>query len=154
MTATEAFLMGRVLYEEWSAYWPNQARIEPEAAEEAAGDFGPFINAIPKYVVSNTLTEASWSNTTILSGDVAAQVQQLKDRTAGTISLSGSATLVRWLLAKGLLDELDLLVHPIAVGRGHRLFEEGATHPLRLVRHEAFSTGVLALRYVPAGDPA
>jgi len=80
---------------------------------------------------------------------VAAEIRKVKERTDGDIGMSGSATLVRWLLAHGLLDELNLLVHPIAVGHGRRLFEDTSTHPLRLVRHEAFETGVLHLTYAP-----
>ena len=137
----DAFLMGRVLYEEWAAYWPRQLRTEPDEVQEAAEDFARFINDIPKYVVSNTVGEAAWHHTTVLSGDVAAQVAALKDRTDGGIGMSGSATTVRWLLAEGLLDQLDLLVHPIAVGRGRRLFEDTPTHPLELVRHEALPAG-------------
>ena len=140
---TTAFLMGRVLYEQWAEYWPNQGDDVP---------FASFINNVPKYVVSNTLTEATWNNTTVISGDVAAQLQALKDQTDGNIGMSGSATLVRWLLANGLLDDLNLMVHPIAVGHGQHLFEDTPTHPLQLVKHETFSTGVLNLTYVPAGD--
>jgi dihydrofolate reductase len=138
-----AFLMGRVLYGEWSEYWPNQDDEVP---------FASFINNVPKYVVSNSLGEATWRNTTVISGDVAAQLKALKDRTEGDIVMSGSPTLVRWLLANGLLDELHLLVHPIAVGHGHRLFEDTATQPLRLVQNETFKTGVLYLIYAPADD--
>jgi len=139
-TTAEAFLMGRVLYEEWAGYWPSHAE----------DDFGPFINAIPKYVVSDSLTEATWDNTTIVSGDVESELRGLKERTTGDIAMSGSPTLVRWLLANGLLDELHLLVHPIAVGHGHRLFEDTPTHPLRLLRNATFTTGVLHLVYAPA----
>jgi dihydrofolate reductase len=138
-----AILMGRVLYDEWAAYWPNQDDDVP---------FSSFINNVPKHVVSNTLTEATWTNTRVISGDVAAEIHELKDRTDGNIGMSGSATLVRWLLSKGLLDELNLMVHPIAVGHGQRLFEDTPTHPLRLVDHETFSTGVLNLTYAPAGE--
>jgi dihydrofolate reductase len=141
--ANSALLMGRVLYDEWAAYWPNQDDDVP---------FASFINNVPKYVVSNTLTEATWTNTTVISGDVATQIQELKDRTDGNIGMSGSATLVCWLLANGLLDELNLMVHPIAVGHGQRLFEDTPTHPLQLVNHETFSTGVLNLTYAPAND--
>ncbi|MGI9120661.1 MAG: dihydrofolate reductase family protein [Acidimicrobiales bacterium] len=136
-----AFLMGRVLYEEWAGYWPNQGDEVP---------FASFINSVPKYVVSSTLDEATWANTTVISGDVAAQIEQLKDGTDGDIGISGSATLVRWLLANGLLDELNLLVHPIAVGHGQRLFEDTPTHRLQLVKQETFETGVLNLTYAPA----
>jgi len=138
---TKAFLMGRKLYQEWSQYWPDKTE-----------DFGAFINAVPKYVLSNSLTEATWSNTTILSGDdeqVAGRLREIKDQYDGDITLSGSATTVRWLLAHGLLDELRLLVHPIAVGHGQRLFEDTPQQPLRLLSHEVFKTGVLNLAYAP-----
>lgn len=136
----EAFLMGRVLYEEWSSYWPAQGDEVP---------FASFINNVPKYVVSNTLDKATWNNTTVVSGDVAAELRQIKER-SGDIGISGSATLVRWLLANNLLDELALMVHPIVVGHGERLFEDSPTHPLQLVHHEVFETGVLNLTYAPA----
>lgn len=137
-----AFLMGRVLYDEWVDYWPAQ---DDE-------DFGSFINNVSKYVVSNTLRDASWQNTTVISGDVGTQILKLKQETDGDIGMWGSATLVRWLLANGLLDELNLMVHPIAVGRGQRLFEDTPTYPLRLVKQETFETGVLNLSYAPADD--
>ncbi len=141
METAKAFLMGRVLYQEWASYWPSQGDDVP---------FSSFINNMPKYVVSNTLTEATWNNTKVISGDVAANLRQLKEQTDGDIGMSGSATLVRWLLTNGLLDQLNLLVHPIAVGHGHRLFEDGLTHPLQLAKHQVFTTGVLNLTYVPA----
>jgi dihydrofolate reductase len=137
-----AFLMGRVLYDEWSGYWPDQ--------DEDEEPFAAFLNNHPKYVVSNSLEAAEWNNTTIVSGDVPKQLRDLKDRTDGDLVITGSATLVRSLLADGVLDELRLLVHPIVVGHGNRLFDDGKTHPLELVNHEVFSTGVLNLTYVPA----
>jgi dihydrofolate reductase len=143
METNEAFLMGRVLYDQWSAYWAEQDDDVP---------FASFINNIPKYVVSNTLTEASWNNTQIISGDVSTKLQELKDRTANGIGMSGSPTLVRWLLANNLLDELNLMVHPIAVGQGERLFDDTPTHKLELIKHETFKTGVLNLTYAPAGE--
>jgi len=139
-----ALLMGRKLYEEWAAYWPNHT------GEDA--DFADFLKHVDKYVVSNTLEEAEWDNTTIISGDAAGQIHELKERTQGDIGMSGSATLVRWLLAEGLLDELNLLVHPLVVGHGQRLFEDTPRHPLTLTGHEVFSTGVLNLTYAPAAD--
>jgi dihydrofolate reductase len=141
MATMKAFLMGRVLYEEWSDYWPKQDDDVP---------FSSFINNTPKYVVSNTLEEATWNNTTVVSGDVTAQLREIKERTDGDIGISGSATLVRWLLANDLLDELALLVHPIAVGHGQRLFEDTPTHPLELVTSNTLATGVLHLVYAPA----
>jgi len=143
METAKAFMMGRVLYDEWASYWPNQGDEVP---------FSSFINNVQKYVVSNTITEATWNNTKVITGDLAANIRNAKEATDGSISMSGSATLVRWLLANGLLDELKLLVHPIAVGHGQRLFEDGLTHPLQLANHETFATGVLYLTYVPAPE--
>ena len=142
---TEAFLMGRVLYEEWATFWPDR--------DEEEDPFAAFLNNAPKYVVSGTLHEATWNNSTIIGSDVAARIREIKDSIDGDLGMSGSATLVRWLLANGLLDQLNLLLHPIAVGKGQRLFEDTPTHPLRLVSHETFSTGVLNLTYVPADTP-
>jgi dihydrofolate reductase len=144
LATTEALLMGRVLYEEWAGYWPG-SDDEP---------FASFINDTPKYVVSSTLRDATWRNTTIVDGDVASRLRELKDGTDGDIGISGSATLVRWLLANGLLDRLNLMVHPIVVGEGRRLFEGGATYPLRLESQEAFGSGVLNLAYVPETAPS
>ena len=139
METNKAFLMGRKLYDEWAAYWPDSTD-EPIAT---------FFNDIPKYVISSSLENPTWNNTTVLPGDVEA-VRQLKESIDGDIVLSGSATTVRWLLANGLLDELRLLVHPIAVGKGQRLFEDTPTHKLELVDHSTLKTGVLNLTYVPA----
>jgi dihydrofolate reductase len=141
MSTSTGFMMGRKLYDEWSSYWPGQGPEVP---------FSEFINAIPKYVLSTTLKDAVWQNTTVFSDDVAEAVQTLKDSTDGEIQMSGSATTVRWLLANGLLDELALLMHPIAVGSGQRLFEDTATYPLTLLHSATLDTGVLHLRYAPA----
>ncbi len=139
MQRQRGFLLGRKLYDEWSSYWPT-----------SQDEFAAYINAIPKYVLSNTLTEATWENTTIISGpDVAARVRELKDSTEGDIGMSGSATTVRWLLSEGLLDELAMLVHPIALGRGQRLFEDTPTVRLELLHSTALSNGTLHLRYAP-----
>lgn len=149
VAATTAFLMGRRLYEEWSEYWPQQT------GGDDAG-FASFINTVPKYVVSTTLTEATWQNSTLISGDaeqVAQRLREVREQADGEITMSGSATTVRWLLANGLLDELRLLVHPIAVGHGQRLFEDTPTYPLRLVSHETLKSGVLYLGYAPEGRP-
>ena len=136
-----AYLMGRVLYEEWAAYWPEHAD-EP---------FGDVLNQTKKYVVSNTLTKADWENSEIVSGDVASRIAELKAEDGGDLVMSGSATTVRWLLREGLLDELHLLVHPIVVGEGMaRLFPADAPQvPLELVRSETFATGVMYLTYAP-----
>jgi dihydrofolate reductase len=141
METNAAFLMGRVLYEEWAAFWPQQSDEDPLAG---------FFNSQPKYVVSNSLQTATWNNTTIVSGDVSGQLRELKDRTDGDLVISGSAKLVRSLLTEGLLDELRVLLHPIVVGHGARLFEDATPRGLELVGNEAFSTGVLNLAYAPS----
>ncbi|GAA0952696.1 dihydrofolate reductase family protein [Nonomuraea longicatena] len=141
LETASGLLMGRKQYEEQSAYWPT-AEDDPELAE--------YFNSAPKYVLSTTLEKADWNNTTVVSGDVAAKLRELKEQSEGDILMSGSGTTARWLLANGLLDELVLFVHPIAVGQGQRLFEDTPTYPLTLVTSETFQTGVLSLTYVPA----
>jgi dihydrofolate reductase len=141
---SDALLMGRVLYEESAAYWPEHAD-EP---------FGDVMNSIKKYVVSDSLRAADWNNSEIVSGDVARKLTEIKAQDGGHINMSGSATTVRWLLREGLLDELHLLVHPIVVGDGlARLFppDEPST-PLELLSSETFRSGVLNLSYAPAKD--
>jgi dihydrofolate reductase len=140
MASASAMLMGRRLYDEWSQYWPRQSAQEP---------FSEYINGVTKYVVSSSVTHPEWTNTTALPGDPD-RIREVKQRESGDIAMSGSATTVRWLLANGLLDELNLLVHPIAVGSGQRLFEDTPTFPLRLLSQQAFSTGVLHAVYAPA----
>ena len=138
----DALLMGRVLYEEWAAYWP----------EHADDPFGEVMNSMKKYVVSNSLQAAEWQNSELISGDVAQKLTDIKGQDGGDIAMSGSPTTVRWLLREGLLDELHLLVHPIVVGEGMaRLFPpEEPTAPLRLLGSETFDSGVLDVVYAPA----
>jgi len=141
---TDAMLMGRVLYDEWAAYWPEHAD-EP---------FGDVINSMKKYVVSDSLQAAEWENSEIISGDVAQKLTDIKAQDGGDIAMSGSPTTVRWLLREGLLDELNLLVHPIVVGAGlARLFAtDEPSIPLELLSAETFKTGVLNLSYGPIKD--
>ncbi len=142
MSRCSGFLMGRRLYDEWSEFWPQQGPEVP---------FSAHINAIPKYVITSRPVEgALWNGTTVLGADPVAELRDLKDGTDGDIALSGCATTVRWLLANDLLDELDVLLHPIAVGRGQRLFEGTPTTPLALLASRALASGVLHLRYAPA----
>jgi len=140
----DAMLMGRVLYEQWAAYWPQHAD-QP---------FGDVMNSIKKYVVSTSLQAAEWQNSEIISGNVAQKLADIKAREGSDIAMSGSATTVRWLLREGLLDELNLLVHPIVVGSGlARLFppdEPGILLELRSA--QTFKTGVLNLSYARAKD--
>jgi dihydrofolate reductase len=144
MAASDAMLMGRVLYEEWAAFWPNQ---DPDENPVAAR-----MNGVRKYVVSTTLEEPlQWQNSTLIGDDVAEVISRLKEQPGKDISISGSPTLVRSLLEDGLLDELRLMLHPIIVGSGKRLFEDGSDQkPLQLVDSKTFSTGVLYLTYQPA----
>jgi dihydrofolate reductase len=144
MAASDAMLMGRVLYEEWAAFWPKQ---DPDENPVAAR-----MNGVRKYVVSTTLEEPlEWENSTLIGDDVAEEITRLKEQPGKDISISGSPTLVRSLLEDGLLDELRLMVHPIVVGSGKRLFEDGGDQQaLDLVDSKTFSTGVLYLTYQPA----
>jgi dihydrofolate reductase len=139
--SSDALLMGGTLYREWAEYWPAHAD----------DDFGGVMNGMTKYVVSRTLERADWTNTTLIKGDVAARIREIKAQPGQDIAMSGSATLARWLLAEGLLDELNLLVHPIVVGSGARLFPDGSPkQPLQLAGSTAFGSGVLHLVYRPA----
>jgi dihydrofolate reductase len=140
---TDAFLLGRRTYEEWAAFWPTQSPDEIPMA-------GP-INTLPKFVASTTLKEVTWENSTLVNGDVPSEVSKLKQQPGKDISISGSATLVRSLLQASLIDELRLMVHPVVLGSGRRLFENGTGQmPLELVESQTFSTGVLNLTYRPA----
>ena len=139
----DALLMGRVLYDEWATYWPEHAE-EP---------FGDVMNSIKKYVVSDSLRAAEWQNSELISGNVATQkLTDVKAQEGGDIAMSGSPTTVRWLLREGLLDELNLLVHPLVVGDGlARLFPpDEPSMPLELRSAQTFKTGVLNLSYAPA----
>jgi dihydrofolate reductase len=143
MGQTDAMLMGRVNYEEWADFWPQQDQEENPAAVH--------MNGVRKYVVSTTLKEPlGWNNSTLIGGNVAEEIDKLKRQPGKDIGISGSGTLVRSLLQKNLLDELRLMVHPIVVGSGRRLFEEGGDRKeLELVDSKTFSTGVVYLTYRP-----
>jgi dihydrofolate reductase len=125
----EVQLLGRVTYEGFAAAWPSRE-----------GPFADKLNADPKVVVSTTLTEPSWQNTTVVSEDVVGAVSRLKEETAGTILVSGSGTLVATLLEAGLVDELRLMVFPTILGRGRRLFPDGIDR-LKLTLAESRTVG-------------
>lgn len=139
MGQADATLFGRQTYDEMASYWPSADPNDPFTAQ---------MNGARKYVVSNTLTEATWENSTIINGDVKAALTTLKGDT--NLGTTGSATLVRWMLEQGLVDELHLLVHPVVVGGGKKLFADGAKVPLRLASATTFGSGVLHLVYTPA----
>ena len=140
-------LLGRVTYEGFAAAWP--------AMEEATGDYGKKMNAMPKVVVSTTLTEPTWNNTTIISGNVADEVARLKAQYDGDILVQGSATLAQTLAEHGLVDEYRLMVHPVVLGTGKRLFSGSAAGTdLQLVDSRKVGPDVLLLIYRPASRQA
>jgi dihydrofolate reductase len=145
MASSDALLMGRRTYEEFASYWPQQ----PSEGNPIAA----FMNTTPKYVASTTLKELDWDGSTLLGDDVAGEVAKLKQEPGKDIIVNGSATLVRSLLADGLVDELQLMIHPIVLGGGGRLFENGVPRrPLELVDSRAFTSGVLSVTYRPAAS--
>jgi dihydrofolate reductase len=138
----EAQLLGRVTYEGFAAAWP---------AMQGMGEFGEKMNKMPKYVFSSTLETADWNNTTILSGDLAEEVAKLKRDVDGVILVAGSAQLVQGLLEHGLVDELRLMVFPVVLGSGKRLFADDTDKTtLRLVDSKTVGDGVEILTYRPA----
>jgi dihydrofolate reductase len=139
MAASDTMLLGRVTYQAFAAHWPSQS-----------GDIADVMNNTPKLVVSTTLDKAEWQNSTLISGDVVAELGRRKQQPGKDINVVGSITLLRSLLREGLLDELRLLVCPILVGTGKRLFEGDAPIPLKLADAKTFSTGVQWLTYTPA----
>ena len=143
MDASDTMLLGRVTYQEFAGFWPHQSSAEVPMAD--------YMNTTPKLVVSTTLDTVEWQNSTLIKGNVAEELTRLKEAPGKDISITGSGTLVRSLLRDDLLDELRLLVHPIVVGRGKRLFaDEGEPKGLKLVDSKTFSTGVLSLIYQPS----
>jgi dihydrofolate reductase len=144
--AADTLLFGRKTYDSFAGAWP-----EREAAGEEDAHFAKVLGDARKIVVSSRQLELTWRNSEQLQGDLLETVAALKSEPGDrAIGMSGSVSVVRQLLAAGLLDELHLLVHPIAVRRGMRLFDEGETIPLELVSSETFETGVLNLVYAPA----
>ena len=138
--ATEALLLGRVTYEGFAAAWPSRE-----------GEFADKFNSMPKYVVSSTLKDPSWTNSTVLSGDVAGEVAKLKQQVDGDIVVHGSVQLVQALIDHDLVDELRLMVFPVVLGSGKRIFGETSDKkPLRLVDSRVVGDGVAILTYEPA----
>ncbi len=138
LTASDAQLLGRVTYEGFAKAWPSM---------EGTGEFGEKMNAMPKFVASTTLENPAWNNTTVLQGDLAEEVGELKRRFAGDILVAGSARLVQSLLALDLIDELRLMVFPIVLGSGKRLFADGDTLSFELVEtRQTGSVAILTLR--------
>jgi dihydrofolate reductase len=158
----DALLLGRGTYQEWADYWPT-ATFDREIASFTANTpghvvsaatfdraFASFINDTPKYVVSTTLDSVAWANTTLLKGNLADEIAALKTQPGSTIGAAGSPTLVRSLIQQDLLDEFQLMVHPVIAGNGKRLFADGDDlKRLRLVDSKATRSGVALLTYRP-----
>ncbi len=141
MDSSEALLMGRNTYELFAPTWSTRTAAEDPGA--------PFMNESPKFVVSATLQQPEWNNSTVLGPYNADAIRSLKDETEGNIYVSGSGTLVRALLADGLVDALHLFVYPVALGRGQRLFSDGLHAKFTLSTSETYDNGTLHLGYRP-----
>jgi dihydrofolate reductase len=142
----DAFLFGRRTYENFARAWPN--------VTDPNDPFAPTLNGLPKYVASQRLESAEWAPTTILSGDIPAQVAELKRRPGRELQIHGSARLAQSLLAAGLIDELRLVIAPVVLGNGRRLFpEDGAPAGLRLLHNETTPRGLAVHIYESAGPP-
>lgn len=136
MLASDALLLGRVTYQGFAAAWPES---KDEGAEE--------MNSIAKYVVSTTLDKAEWNNSHIIKGHIVEEITKLKQQEGQDILVYGSATLVQTLMQHDLVDRYRLLVYPVVLGKGKRLFKEGAAATLKLLESQLFSSGVVALIY-------
>jgi len=148
MANTGAFVLGRKTYELFAAYWPT--------AKEEVGEFADVMNEMPKYVASRTLRPPlEWQNSTLLEGDLREAVTKLKDEDGKDLQVIGSGGLARWLAGEDLVDEYRLMIHPLVLGSGKRLFAEGGPRmPLRLIDSTASTTGVLIVTYGMESRPA
>jgi dihydrofolate reductase len=141
---SEALLLGRRTYEGFAGAWPSRK-----------GDFADKFNSMPKYVVSSTLQDPEWNNTTVLKGDAVEEVRKLKEELDGDIYVHGSRQLAQTLIESDLVDELHLMVFPVVLGTGKRLFGETSDKkPLRLVESRTVGDGVAILVYRPTADGA
>jgi len=139
--ASDALLLGRVTYEGFAAAWPGRKGTDP---------FANKFNSMPKYVATRTLKKLEWNNSHLIAGDLAAEVAKLKQQPGGDIVIHGSPGLIRSLLPSGLIDEYRLLVYPLVLGKGKRLFDEGSKTKLKLVESRPLGKGVVKLVYHPA----
>jgi dihydrofolate reductase len=145
LTAAGGFLLGRRTYEGFAAHWPNASEEEEQVVAEP-------LNTRPKYVASRTLTEPlEWQNSTVLQGDVAEAVAALKQEDGGDLLVIGSTQLVQTLIEHDLVDEFRVMIDPLVVGGGKRIFrDDGVLRPLRLVDHKVTTTGAIVATYAPA----
>src|SRR5215213_7694189 len=148
LSASDALLLGRVTYEGFAAAWPRMT--------ESAGEYADMMNGYPKYVVSTTLEEPlEWNNSTLIKGNVAEEVSRLKQEPGKDILVFGSGVLVNALMRHDLIDEYRLMVFPVVLGSGKRLFGDGDdTKVLRLIETKTFGSGVAVLYYRPAVEEA
>jgi dihydrofolate reductase len=146
----DAFLFGRRTYEIFAGSWGTGSW----GANQGDNPISMALNTRPKYVASTTLTDPRWADTTVLSGDVAAAVEELKAKPGGELQVHGSGALIRWLLDNDLVDEMILLTYPVVVGQGTRLFPDtGRDRALELVDSRATPSGVTIQVYRPTGRP-
>jgi dihydrofolate reductase len=143
MGSSRGLLLGRRTYEEFAPAWSGRTADQDPGA--------PFMNETPKYVVSSTLQSADWQPSTVLGAYSADAIRELKGRVDGNLYVSGSGTLVRAMLADGLVDQLHLFVYPVALGAGQRLFADGADAKFALAGSDTYENGVVHLDYRPAG---
>jgi dihydrofolate reductase len=138
---TDALLIGRVTYDGFSKAWPSQTSVESG---------GVRINGMPKFVVSNTLKNPEWNNSHVISGNIVEEIKKLKQQDGNNLLLYGSKTLAQTLMQNDLVDQYSLLIYPIVLGTGIKLFPEGSPNmPLKLVNSQTFSNGVTAVVYEP-----
>jgi dihydrofolate reductase len=139
----DAMLLGRVTFDIWATYWPLHHGDDP---------ISHGINVLPKYVPSTTLKDPTWQNTHVIDRDVEAKIRELKAQPGRDLLLQGSGVLLQWLLEHDLVDELRLVIHPVVLGEGFRLFpEKGQSHRLELVSSRASQSGTMLQTYRPAG---
>lgn len=139
----DAMLLGRVTFDIWSSYWPDHDGGDPVSHG---------INVLPKYVPSTTLKDPAWQNTHVLDGDIEAAVRELKAKPGRDILLQGSGQLLRWLLERDLVDQLNLVIYPVILGEGQRLFpEHGQSHRLEVVESKPTPAGAIIQVLRPAG---
>ena len=156
LSASDALLLGRVTYEGFAAAWPNMMEQYRGPRRAALGEYADMMNGYPKYVVSTTLEETlQWNNSSLIKGNIAEEVLRLKQQPGTNVLIFGSADLVHTLMQHDLIDEYRLMVFPVVVGSGKRLFKDGSdTTVLRLVETKRFGSGGVVLSYQPAGKEA